>query len=73
MVRQAMTNRIILPQRGLGEREWTRGLSLELKMHTYLSNWRGEIDDAQGHILDKIVGTGSLGHFQWRALIFSVM
>lgn len=38
MVRQGMTNRIILPQRGLGERAWTRGLSFELKMHTYLSN-----------------------------------
>lgn len=41
LVRHGMTNRTTLLWRW--DERWNRGLSLNLKAHTYLCNWRGKV------------------------------
>lgn len=67
MVRWEMTNKTTLPWRW-DERSWNRGLSLELKAHIYLYNWREKVHT--NTVIDTIVGIGNLGNFHLRALAF---
>lgn len=67
LVRQGFTNRTTLPWRW-DARSWDRGLSLELKAHTYLCNWKGKV--GANRVMDDVVGIGNLGNFPLKALIF---